>query len=90
MWSTEIKSTYGYLGQHLWYSEERDEGPFCMAEQQLMESMYLIGTGEKSELTIAELWEKLLQMGYTVSGWKKTYNKQCKHEEYIPSKKLIR
>ncbi len=50
--------------------EEGDEGPFWMTEQQCMESKYDIGTGvkKKCELTIAELHEKLLQVGYTASG----------------------
>ncbi len=71
--------------------EEGDEGLFWMTEQQHMESKYDIGTGvkKKHELTIAELREKLLQVGYTASGQKRTYNKQCKQEEYIPLKKSI-
>ncbi len=50
--------------------EEGDEGPFWMTEQQRMESKYDIGTGVKNkrELTIAELHEKFLQVGFTASG----------------------
>jgi hypothetical protein len=83
MRSTEIQNTYGYLGQYpsilsqgsiqKMIFEEGDIGPFWMTEQQRIESKYDIGTGvkKKRELTIAELREKLLQVGYTASGRKK-------------------
>jgi hypothetical protein len=83
MRSTEIQNTYGYLRQYpsilsqgsiqKIIFEEGDEGPFWMTEQQCMESKYDIRTGvkKKCKLTIVELCEKLLQVGYTASGRKK-------------------
>jgi hypothetical protein len=83
MRDTKIETTYGYLGQYpLILSQgsiqkmsfqDGDKGPFWMTNQERADNKYDRGTGvkKKHELTINELCQKLLEIGYTTNRRKK-------------------